>query len=668
MVSTTFFDRDLSWLSFNERVLAEAASETVPLLERVKFLSIYSSNLDEFYRVRMPELLFHRQDEQTYERATMVIREQQQQYGRILKESVLPALRNAGYYLLYNEAMPEEVAGDAGNYFFTRVAAFLQLTKLSSDQPFFPENNQLYIAVIIQHPDEGEQLYLVNVPVGSLPRFYKVNAGDKDYVLFLEDIIKEHLPSLFAGLQVAGAFNIKITRDAALDMQDEYGDDLAERMEEVISQRDKGVASRLLYAPGLTLRHLYSIIQYLDIHEAATIEGGTYHNLKDFMELPVSDPALSYAPWPSIQHHTGLTNLFKTVEARDLIIHTPYQSYDTVLRFFNEAAIDNKVQEIFTTLYRVASDSKIAHALISAAKNGKKVTVLVELKARFDEANNIRWAKKMKAAGVRILYSSNKLKVHAKIALVKRNHDKLPYLGLMATGNLNESTARFYTDHILMTAHQPMLTEMYALFQFLSKRKKPDAEDGISFRHLLVAQFNLQTSFMDLIDREITHAQKGWPAAITIKLNNLEEEVLIKKLYEASNAGVTIRLIVRSICRLVPGVPGQSEHITVKRIVDRYLEHGRVFLFHNNGDEEIYLGSADWMNRNIYRRIEVCFPVYDAQIRDELKCLLDLQLVDKVQAVGIDHELRNVPFNDPGDSKPSQEAIYRYLLQKESML
>ncbi|HSC36987.1 MAG TPA: phospholipase D-like domain-containing protein, partial [Chitinophagaceae bacterium] len=334
---------------------------------------------------------------------------------------------------------------------------------------------------------------------------------------------------------------------------------------------------------------------------------------------------------------------------------------DTVLRFFNEAAIDPSVEEVYTTLYRVAGNSRIAHALISAAGNGKKVSVLVELKARFDEANNIRWAKQMKAAGVKIIYSSNALKVHAKIALVKRKHASAPYLGLLATGNFNETTAHVYTDHILLTAHQPMLTEMEQLFTFLSKRKKPEETDRINFAHLLVAQFNLQGEFLRLIDREIAHAAAGGQAYITIKLNNLEEEVLINKLYEASNAGVKINLLVRSICRLVPGVKGQSENILVKRIVDRYLEHGRVFIFGNDGNEEIYMGSADWMNRNIYRRIEVCFPVYDGSLREELRHIIGLQWQDNEQAVWIDKELNNVAITGSDDKIRSQQAIYHYL-------
>ncbi len=289
------------------------------------------------------------------------------------------------------------------------------------------------------------------------------------------------------------------------------------------------------------------------------------------------------------------------------------------------------------------------------------MTVLVELKARFDEANNIRWAKKMKQAGVKIIHSSNSLKVHAKIALVKRHHPDTPYLGLLATGNLNEGTARFYTDHILLTAYQPMLAEAEKLFGFLRKKEKPAKGDSIIFQHLLVAQFNLQKQFISLIDREIGHVKEGREGRITIKLNNLEEEVLINKLYEASNAGVKVNLIVRSICRLIPRVRGQSENIVVKRIVDRYLEHGRVFIFGNNDNAEVFMGSADWMNRNIYRRIEVCFPIYSHKIKKQLMQIISLQWDDTAQAVILDDLLNNI--EPPKSETPirSQEMIYRFL-------
>jgi polyphosphate kinase len=666
-----FFNRDISWLYFNERVLGEAAKDTVPLLERIRFLSIYSSNLDEFYRVRMPSLMaLQKVTKETidipYEEAAAMINRQQQEYGRILNSEIKPGLEQLGYRLLNDGNIPQSIAGACTRWFFTQAAGFLQPVLLKpGNASYFPENNQLYQLVAVQPPGGREQLYLVNIPVAAVGRFLKTPDPDSDhtYLVFTEDIIAHNLAHLFPGMLIQGAWNIKITRDAELDLLDEYGEDLADKMEKQLVKRDYGFATRFLYEPGMPLRHLQTLIQLFNLNKASVVEGGKHHNLRDLDSLPVADRAPVYPGWPAAGDSLALDNntLFEQVSRNDHVIHTPYQSYDAILRFFNEAAINPDVEEVYTTLYRVASNSRIAQALITAARNGKKVQVLVELKARFDEANNIRWAKKMKAAGIRILYSNNALKVHAKIALVKRKHATLPLLGLLATGNLNETTARFYTDHILLTAHQPMLREMGQLFAFLAKRKKPEAEDAIPFQHLLVAQFNLQRRFVELIDREIANAQQQLPAAITIKLNNLEEEVLIKKLYEASQAGVKVTLVVRSICRLVPGVPGMSEHITIKRIVDRYLEHGRIFIFHNNDQPEVFMGSADWMNRNVYRRIEVCFPVYDNSIRQQLQEIVAIQAADNVQAVWIDDHLNNVPVTVTEPAIRSQEAIYRML-------
>ncbi|WP_439583828.1 polyphosphate kinase 1 [Dyadobacter bucti] len=666
MGSYRYFDRDLSWLSFNERVLMEAASESVPLMERIRFLSIYSSNLDEFYRVRIPVMQknsLHDLAGSAYREATEIINRQQDQFGRILTQSVIPALSSLGFHFCYKELAPESISAFLTSHFFAQVAGFLQPVFLKGDTLFFPENNLLYLVVIMMNSAGQEQVALVNIPTANLDRFLSVQEGDENYIVFLEDIIRNNLGSLFPKAISIESYNIKITRDAELDLLAGEGDDMAEKFEKQLSKRDYGFATRLLYEPGLPLRHLQNIIQTFDLKNASVVEGGRYHNLKDLSSFPLNNPAQSYPSWPAVQSVLRAT-LFESISRKDMMVHAPYQTYDTILRFFNEAAINPDVREIYTTMYRVAHDSKIAHALISAAKNGKKVTVLVELKARFDEANNIRWAKKMKSAGVKIVHSVNALKVHAKIALVKRKHHELPYLGLFATGNLNEGTAKFYTDHILLTAFQPMLEEAEKLFGFLSKKKKAEKTDHISFRHLLVAQFNLQARFLELLDREIENAGKGLPCGITIKLNNLEEEVMINKLYEASNAGVTVNLIVRSICRLVPGIAGQSENITVRRIVDRFLEHGRVFIFNNDDNPEVYMGSADWMNRNIYRRIEVCVPIYDEKLKHELTRIIALQWRDTRQAVLIDTELNNVRISSLPDGIRSQEAIYRFLNEK----
>ncbi|MFA6085883.1 polyphosphate kinase 1 [Mucilaginibacter sp.] len=672
---TKYFNRDLSWLTFNERVLDEAANTQVPLVERIKFLSIYSSNLDEFYRVRMPVLRALKKvgeknsndidaDEQAsiLEQAGNMILGQQQKFGQILTTQLLPLLKAEKIHLLYNEALPANLEDKVTSYFLSEVLAFMQPVVLGTDTSFFPENNKLYFIVQL-HEGDKEKLILLNIPSDELPRFFTVKADGGQFICFLDDIIRFNLNKLFKDAVVENCYSIKITRDAELDLKDEYAGELSDQLETQLKKRDLGLATRFLYQADIPLRILQLIIQHLDLQNATTVEGGRYHNLKDFFSFPVNDPALQYKPWPPINLGVPTTEPLTAVLAqKDMLVNTPYQSYETILRFFNEAANNPDVEEINVSLYRVASNSRIVNALISAAKNGKQVRVVVELKARFDEANNLKWAKKMKSAGVHIIYSVTALKVHAKIALVKtRKNDRVHYSGLLATGNFNEGTARFYTDHILLTTNPELLREVELLFIFLAKREKPSAANQIIFRHILVAQFNLQTRFLELIDREISNVKQGLPAGITIKMNNLEERVLIDKLYEASQAGVKISLIVRSICCLVPGVAGLSENITIKRIVDRYLEHGRVFIFNNNGDPDVFMGSADWMNRNVYHRIEVCFPVYDTAIKKQLMDMVDLQLNDNVQAVLIDGHLNQIRPGITGEQIQSQKEIYHLL-------
>jgi polyphosphate kinase len=675
MNNYSFFDRDLSWLLFNERILMEAEKEDIPVMERVNFLSIYSSNLDEFYRVRMPVILAlhklskHAQDdkEDVLLEAQQLIEGQQQRFGQIFTGRLIPLLKENKVKLLFNEPLPAAIHNKVTDYFFSQVMAFLQPIDLSeTGKKFFPENNKLYFLVNLGLKQAKERTILLNIPSNQLPRFYSVNVDDEQYVIFLDDIIRYNLNKLFKDEEINGCYSFKITRDAELDLKDEYRGDLSEQIEKQLLKRDMGIATRFLHQPGIPLRTLHLITEKLGLQGSSVVQGGMYHNLKDLMGLPVSVPGTRYNKWQPITNSrlTEQGSLFDYIAKQDCIFHAPYQSYNSILRFFNEAATDVNVQEVFVTLYRVASDSRIVNALISAACNGKKVKVMVELKARFDEANNIKWAKKMKEAGVEIIYSDKALKVHAKIALVKRLvNGRVIYSGLLATGNFNESTAAFYTDHILMTANPLILREMELLFIFLAKKAKTSDGYPIDFKHLLVAQFNLQRRFIELIDREIANVKQGLPAAITIKLNNLEERILISKLYEASQAGVKISLIVRSICCIIPGVKGMSENITIRRIVDRYLEHGRIFIFNNNNAPEVFLGSADWMNRNIYRRIEVCFPVYDQQIRREITDIIDLQLKDNVQAVNLNDQLQNVEIERHGPLIQSQQAIYELLQQ-----
>jgi polyphosphate kinase len=655
MPEYAYVDRDQSWLDFNFRVLEEAAGEDTPLLERIRFLSIYASNLDEFYRVRIPGLIDSGLLAPIAGRMTL----QLEHFGQLLNTRVLPALAEHGIHFVYHEPIPAEAAAQAAHdYFFTQILAFLQPVYLSrTDLNFFPENDQLYFLLVADEGSPGEELIILNIPSDGLPRFSEVTVNDTRYILFIDDIIRLHLDFLFPGVALSEACSFKITRDAELDLADEYEGDIADKIERRLAKRDAGLATRLLYEPVISAHALDILIRKLNLRGASIVSGGRYHNLRDLADFPVKDHALFYSPWPAIdkdvvasRQNVAPRQLLQRIMEKDLLLHPPYESYDPVLRFFNEAAIHPDVEEIYCTMYRVARDSRIVHALISAARNGKKVTVFVELKARFDEANNLRWARKMKDAGVKIIYSIPFLKVHAKIALVKKKlDDRVHYAGLLATGNLNENTARIYTDHVLLTGQHDLMRELELLFIFLSTRKDPRKSEKIAFRHLLVAQFNLLERFLALIDREIQHAREGSPAAITIKMNNLEEKVLINKLYEASEAGVRIKLIVRGICCCVPGIPVMSSNISVKRIVDRYLEHGRVFIFHNKGAEDIFLGSSDWMDRNIYRRIEVCFPLYDESLRQQMKELIRLQLESADAAVA-----------DAAPLRP-QEAIYNYL-------
>jgi polyphosphate kinase len=654
----TFIDRDLSWLSFNERVLYEAQRDTVPLLERFNFLAIYSSNLDEFYRVRMPVLMalhghapgINPDDfKKLLAKINKVILAQLKHFGSIIENKVVGALKQHKIHLIYNEPIPNELIGTIQDYFFYTVATYLQVVNITNDSKFFPENNKLYLAVATTGRNSGDQVYIISIPSDVLSRFYSISTSKKEYIIFLDDIIKINLRKIFVDQAILSSHSFKITRDAELDLEDEFSGNLARKIELKIRERDQGLATRFLYEPGIPPHTLELMMRQLNLKGANFIQGGTYHNLKDFASLPLKDPTFRYERWPQINFSIiHQSSLFDEIKVRDILLHPPYHSYETVLRFFNEAAIDTSVEKIYITLYRVAGDSRIANALISAAKNGKKVIVFVELKARFDEANNIRWSKKMKAAGVQIIESIPGLKVHAKLALVKRkgvNHTEL--YGLFSTGNFNESTARFYTDHILMTSHRTMLREAEKLFKILKKRKnkkKKITREKYNFHHLLVGQFNLQQKFTKLIDQEISNKKMGLPASIIIKFNNLEEHDMIAKLYEASEAGVPVSLIVRGICCLQPGVKGMSEQITVKRIIDRYLEHGRVFIFHNNNNPNIFLGSADWMIRNIHRRIEVCFPVYQSDLKTEILNMVNIQLKDNVQAVIVDEQGHNVPI------------------------
>jgi polyphosphate kinase len=682
----TYLNRDLSWLSFNHRVLMEAADETVPLYSRISFLSIFSSNLDEFFRVRMPSIyaftnikakktpLRDEYPRELVQQVKEMVTGQMEEYGQVLTRQILPALKQNHIHLYYDEAVLPGHEDIIREYFLSKVLSFLQpvfLKKENKDEVFL-ENNALYFIVNLAatgHP--GVPLYaILNIPSGHLPRFVELPAIDGDnYILFLDDVLKEVLAEAFPGFIIQGSWSVKLTRDAELNIEDEFVGDLAEKIEKQLEKRDTGHSTRFLYQSSMPAPVKDFVRDYFDLRDEEMVPGGRYHNLKDLADLPnPSKEKLSFSSWPAIPH-PGFSyhrSIFQSINESEKLLHLPYHSYNYILRFFNEAAIDPHVKEIYATLYRVAANSHIVNALMSAAKNGKKVMVFVELKARFDEANNLGWSKKMKAAGIKIVNSIPGLKVHAKVALVKRVEDKhLQHYSLMSTGNLNEATGRFYTDHVFFTAQKDLSAELECLFEYLQSRTQPEEYRKIPFKRLLVSQFNMIKRFEELIAREIKHAKEGKPAGIIIKLNNLQEREMIARLYEASRAGVKVQLLARSICCLAAGVPVQSENITVTRIVDRYLEHARIFVFHNAGEPEYYMGSADWMSRNLHSRIEVCFPVTDAKLSEEIGHILQLQLNDTCKAVVFDNGYRNVRPAVRQDDTSAQEATYNYIKNRD---
>ncbi|MEM9389440.1 MAG: polyphosphate kinase 1 [Bacteroidota bacterium] len=673
-----FFDRDISWLSFNKRVLMEAANSNVPLYERVKFLAIYSSNLDEFFRVRVAGLRsiaeidkkkinkkFDKPPKEILEGLISEVHNQQEEFGKIKRNLIIPQLKKEGIYLYRNEPLRKEHKAPAEQYFKEHILATLDptnLTEYGSEVPHL-ENKSLYLVLEMQNQNKA-QIGLVKIPA-ELPRFFELpKIENMHYYVTIDDIIRENVGLVFSGIGMNQAYSIKLNRDADLQIEDEYSGNLVAKIEKQIKKRDMGAPARFLYDASMPKALLEFLMKRFDIGEKDLVEGGRYHNMNDLFQLPNPvSPLLENAPLPALHVHEldEAMALFNVIDSKDILLHFPYQSYDYVLRFFEESSEDESVTDIKATFYRIAADSAICKSLIKAAENGKSVTVFVEVKARFDEANNLQWAERMENAGVKIIYSIPGLKVHAKVALITRKSDnnrvkKYAYFG---TGNFNEKTAKIYADEALLTCQDYLTDELDSLFSYLN-----DQNLSIEFKELLVAQFNIRKQFRALVDREIEHAKKGHKGHIIIKLNNLEDEKMINKLYEASEAGVKVELIVRAICRLRPGVEGMSENITVHRIVDRYLEHSRVFYFYNNGAEDLYLGSADWMKRNLYHRIEVVFPLYDPALKGEVFKLLEIQLSDNVKGCLLDEHLQNQPLESSLTPVQAQLDFYEWLKDK----
>jgi len=686
-----YFNRDISWLSFNHRVLEEAKDSELPLYERLKFLAIYSSNLDEFYKVRVAE---YRNSAETgvsmpdtdnpaeiLKQINNIVSKQLVEFSQITEVEILNELRENGI-ILYQHSLPTHKEHQAfmKDYFYTEVIPYLQPVLLNRGTRSFLRDNRLYLAIKLftkkkqtngnKSSAKRRPIYaLVKLPTNDLPRFIELPEVDcLHHIMFIDDIIRVNLQELFPGYEIEGAWAVKLARDADLGIEDEFSGNLVEKIKKNLVKRKTGLPASFHHDRDIDPDLLQFLMETFEFGSSELVEAGRYQNLHDFFQFPNPySPRLEWhSPSPIRPYDMELAgSVFSAIRKSERVMHYPYQSFDYVIKFLNEAAIDPKVEEIKVTQYRVATNSAVVNSLIAAARNHKKVTVFVEVKARFDEENNLYFAEVMKAAGIKIIYSIPGLKVHSKMALVlrKANGIRKKSFAYLSTGNFNEKTARQYADHGYFTCKDEIIRDLEKLFNYLEDQtRKPSLEK------LLVTQINLKNTIMSKIDREIELAKKGKDGYILLKMNGIQNTSLINKLYEASEAGVKIDIIIRGICCLVPNQPF-SKNIRLIRLVDSYLEHARIWIFGNEGHKEMYLTSADWLNRNINRRIETAFPIEDDSIKEDILSILALQLKDNVKARIIDEKLCNiVPESLSGERTRAQHDTYRMLLEKNDQL
>ena len=684
-----YFKRDVSWLSFNYRVLLEAEDASLPIYERIKFLSIYSSNLEEFYEIRVAE---HRgvimqknfveesadEAEETLAAITHEVNRQQRDYYRIFYEQILPEL-NRQHIFLYQDEHPQPFHEEFVRDFFNEeVFPFLSPVMIQAGEiRTFIRDRRLYLVIRmvkkgrpLEDPGDVPTYHyaLMKIPFSKVPRFIELPPHEgKYYIMFIDDIIRANLQSVFPGYEIDSCYSIKISRDADIYLEDEGKGSILEKIRKKVKKRKIGALSRFMYDQAMPADFLAFICEAFGILPDDLVVGGRYNNLQDLSKLP--NPA-----GKQLEQHPSLPmrirsldevgSIFKVIKKRDVMLHFPYESFDYLIRFLMEAAFDPKVDEIKITQYRVAENSAVINTLISAAQNGKKVTVFVELKARFDEENNMRTAARMEQAGIKIIYSIPGLKVHAKVAVILRKDNaqgvKRRDFAYLSTGNFNEKTAKIYADMALLTCQEEIIADINKVFAVLEGRLQAP-----TFHHLLVARFNMVPELRRMIQCEIDHVQAGGKGYIILKMNGLHDQQMIDMLYRASEAGVKIDLIVRGIRCLVPDQP-YSQNIRVTRIVDMFLEHARIWYFYNEGQEVLFLTSADWMRRNLNRRIETAFPILDPEIKQEVIDILHIQLRDNVKACRLDSELRNCFKRESDMREPvrAQQAIYDYLKQK----
>ncbi|HAS6176116.1 TPA: polyphosphate kinase 1 [Vibrio vulnificus] len=677
-----YIEKELSWLSFNERVLQEAADKTVPLIERIRFLGIFSNNLDEFYKVRFSDV----------KRRILINREQG---GNDISKHLLSKMQSKALKLnerfdeLYNELIRdmarrhiflvnESQLDEAQQkwivkYFQKEVLPHITPLMLTDeiDVLQFLKDEYAYIAVELKRQEQAKYA-LLEIPTDHLPRFIMVpeqKGKRKKTIILLDNIIRFCLNDIFRGFfdyDELNGYAMKMTRDAEYDLRHEVEYSLLEQMSEGLSQRLTALPVRFVYERDMPEDMLKYLCYKLKIsHYDSLIPGGRYHNFKDFIAFPnVGRDYLENKPLPPLAcaDFEGYANAFDAIRNQDILLHYPYHSFEHITELVRQASFDPKVVSIKINVYRVAKNSRLMNSLIDAVHNGKRVTVVVELQARFDEEANIEWSKLLTDAGVHVIFGVPGMKIHAKLLLITRREEQgFVRYAHIGTGNFHERTARIYTDFSLLTADQELAAEVRGVFSYIMNPFRP-----IKFRHLIVSPRNSRSQLYRLLDREIHNAQAGKKASITLKVNNLVDKGLISKLYAASSAGVKIRMIIRGMCSLVPGLEGISENIEIISIIDRFLEHPRVLVVHNDGDPQVFISSADWMERNIDNRIEVMSPVRDARIKQRIIDILSIQFTDTVKARRIDKEMSN-NYVERGNRKKirSQIAIYDYLKNVE---
>lgn len=676
--------RDISWLSFNHRVLQEAKDPAVPLLERLKFLAIYSNNLDEFFRVRVANhrnlIKVGKKTRQEFsfdpkavlKQLTKIVNKQQIEFSEIFEKQIVPEMAKHRIVLKRRLDLGKKQKAFVEQYFDEHMWPYVQPVLLVKGKikPFL-NNASLYLMVHLEDREKKKPYYaIVKVPSDHLPRFLRLpSLNGRREMIMLDDVVRHSLSRMFPGYDIFDTYSIKLTRDAELYIDDEFSGNLIHKIRSSLNKRKVGPPSRFIYDREMPKELLDLLIEAFDLRKEVLLIEGRYHNNFDFFKFP--DFGLDYLKnqkLPPLKYSAleNASNFFEAIKEKDHLVAPPFHSYESVIQLFEKAARDPDVTHIKITQYRVAKKSRIMNALIEAVKAGKQVFAFIEAKARFDEEANLDWGEKLEKAGVHVQYSMPGLKVHSKMAMICRQENgRSRFYTYLSTGNFHEDTAKVYGDLGIFTVDEKLTTEVARLFTFLETTKPPTQ----SFDHIFVGQFNQRQELEKLIDREIKQAEKGKPSGLTLKMNGIQDERMIRKLYQASNAGVTIKLIVRGICSLVPGVKGYSENIEIISIVDRYLEHARVFIFHNKGNELVYLSSADWMTRNLSWRVETIFPIYDKDVRQQILDMIDFQLRDNVKARIVDQHMNNHYKKNENDiAVQSQIETYYYFKRREENL